>query len=146
VYGRSGNKYGKTVYYPFSISGETARSTSFSVQGESFVIQSYAFIVPNLTILDANRLNISVVVPPTLSCADIKTAITIPVTQPGTLAPKIIEQTHVLAETGDQIDGYSICFGSTSLEQDPRGMVTVSISHSNEDIDMVIIGNEAAGW
>lgn len=134
------------MYYPFAISGETARTTSFSVEGESFEVQSHAFIVPESTTLEANRLNISVAVPPTLSCADIETSVAVPVTQQGTLAPKIVESSHVLSEIGDQIDGYSICSGWTSLERAPRGMVTVSISQKKANIDMIIVGNEAAAW
>jgi hypothetical protein len=146
VFGRSGDKYGTTVYYPFSISGNISQSTSFSVQGKTFAIQSYAFIVADLTTLNAKDFNVSAAVPSTISCADVAAAISVPITQQGTLAPKIVERKLVLGETGNRIDGYSICSGSTSLEQKPRGMVTVSISQNHNIIDTLLVSGEATGW
>lgn len=146
VFGCSVNTYGATTYYPFSISGEIARSTSFSVQGESFAIQSYAFIVADSTTLDANNLNVSVAIPSEISCEDVEAVLAVPVTQQGTLAPKIVEKHLLLSESGDQIDGYNICLGSTQFEHVPRGLVTVSISQNHVIIDTLLVSGEAAGW
>jgi hypothetical protein len=147
VFGSGGSSYGTATYYPFSISGGVARNaTSFSIQGKSFSIQSEVFISPSDTSISGDTLNVSVAVLPTTGCEDVKAEVAVPVTQQGTLAPKIITQDLSVTDTAKNLDGYNICKGATRLAQVPRGAVTVKILKDAETVDTFLVSGPAAGW
>ena len=147
VYGRRGVEYGATSYYPFLIPGAISRNaTSFSVQGRNFLLQSEAFIIPDLTTLNTKSLNVSIAIPSQQSCEGAQTVVSVPVTQPGTLAPKIVTQIVSLDQIRRELDGYNICSGSTMFQQLPRGLVTIRIFKGQNLMDVFLVGGEAAGW
>lgn len=148
VFGGGDGGYGTTVYYPFAISGAISRNaTSFSVRQKRFPIQNDAFIVPTLSTLKAERLNVSVALASPSSCTDIEAEVAVPVTQIGTLAPRVINVKDImLRELDDQLDGYVVCSTSIKLEKVPRGLVTITVFKNREPIDQFLVGGEKAGW
>ena len=147
VFGRSGSNYGTTTYYPFSLPGTISRSApSFSVQGKDFPLHSEAFVIPDLTTLNAKSLTVSIAVSSGQSCSDVATVAAVPVTQPGTLAPKVVTFNLSLNQTDENVDGYTICSGSKALEQLSRGLVTLRILKGQDLLDVFLVSGAAAGW
>lgn len=147
VYGRNGVDYGTTSYYPFFIPGAVSRNaSSFSVHGRDFSLHSEAFVIPRLTTIDAQYLNVTIAVPSGQTCADFQTVVSVPVTQPATLAPKIVTYNVSLDQIREEIDSYNICSDSKIFQQLPRGLVTIRILKGENLIDVFLIGGEAAGW
>ncbi|KAI4938897.1 uncharacterized protein J4E92_000178 [Alternaria infectoria] len=103
VFGRSGGEYGISTYFPFSLSGPAIQNaTSFSVQApevpeQSFRISSQVFVVPSLTVLSGTALNVTVADCQKSSCEDLTIHVSAPITQRGTLAPKMSGMHMVLS-------------------------------------------------
>ena len=151
VFGRGSGGYGISMYFPFSLSGPSIRNaTSFSVSGagvqQKFSISSQAFVVPSLTVLEGNLVNVTVAISLSNSCDDLTVRITAPFTQPGTLAPKMSEK-HISVSAGTkEADGYKLCATSDVLDKMPTGLLTVKALIGETIVDTLLVDGGMAGW
>jgi hypothetical protein len=145
--------FGRTIYFPFSLAGAILRNaTSFSVTGASisdhvFQYDSRVFIVPSLTALEGSTIIATVAVPPSQTCEDLTLKVSAPLTQQGTLAPKMSEMTVKLqGATGGDINDYRFCRGVGGLGGVPTGLVTVKALLGGEIADTLLVNGGNAGW
>lgn len=152
VFGRKGDTYGLTTYFPFSLSGaEISTAKSFSIAApntpsQSFDIRSGIFVVPGLTTLLGSALNATIAILPQYTCQDITLRVAAPIPQPGTLAPTIKIMQSSLTEALNAPEGYSLCFVRETLDSIPTGIVTIEVLREAEVADTYLVNGGAAGW
>jgi hypothetical protein len=150
VFGRSGNDYGTTTYFPFSASGDTIRNaTSFSAGGESFAIKGETFIIPSLTSVSDRTLNATIATLASTSCDSLALHIAAPFPQVGSLAPRIstieIASGALVRKTG-LVDGYTICGTSLQLDGLSTGAIVIKASIGGNVVDSLLVDRGVAGW
>jgi hypothetical protein len=151
VFGRSETNYGTSTYFPFSISGaHNQKATSFSVTTSSvttsFDISSEIFIVPSLTTMSNSTINVTVAVLPIRTCDSISTQVAVPVSQQGTLAPRIGRANIASLQSAGIVGAYTLCSGSVTLEGIPTGLVTLEATAEGQHLDTYLLNGGAAGW
>ncbi|KAI4938131.1 hypothetical protein J4E85_000570 [Alternaria conjuncta] len=152
VFGRSGGEYGTTTYFPFSLSGPAIQNaTSFSVQApesreQAFQTHSQVFVVPSLTVLSGTALNVTVADCQKSSCEDLTIRISAPITQRGTLAPKMSEMDMVLSGVKQERRVCTMCEGQVVLPDVPTGLVTIEAFMEGKLVDTLLIDGGQAGW
>jgi hypothetical protein len=152
VFGRTGDRYGCTTYFPFEIFGINLRNaTSFSVKASTistqlFAISSHALIVPSLTTLSGSIVNITIAIRPPRSCEDVAVDVAAPFPQTGTLAPKIKKDTVSLSQIENETDGYELCHGNLELNSVPTGMIVITVAEMGKNIDTLLFNGGTAGW
>lgn len=151
VFGRRGNTYGVTSYFPFSVSGVDFRSaTSFTVESsyappQSFDISSDTFIVPSLTTLSAGAVNMTIAIAADRVCEDVTLNIAYPVPQAGTMAPRVkIAQSAVSQVSLSTF--HTLCSGILPLADVVTGLVTIQILEEGHAVDTYLLNGGAAGW
>jgi len=143
--------FGTTTYFPFSLQARNpiASGTDIIVSGEGlgkhkFPLQRRTFIVPSMTDISGTLLRLTVASQPG---NNLQTArITAPVSQQGTLGPKLVELTATLTKLQDQKDGYDIWQGSGDMGQPPTGFVSVEVLSNGVVVDSLMVNSGAAGW
>jgi hypothetical protein len=152
VFGRAGNRYGDTTYFPFETIGDHLRNaTSISVRAsgiptQTFPISSQTLIVPSLTTLSGSTVNITIAITPPRSCEDLVVEVAAPFSQAETLAPKIKKDTVLLGQIENKIHEYGFCHGVLELKGIPTGMIIVTIAELEKSIDTLLLNGGAAGW
>jgi hypothetical protein len=144
--------FGRTIYFPFSLSGPSIRNaSSFSVSSSTisehvFQYDSQTFIVPSLTSFKANVINSTVAISKLNDCQKFKLSISAPLTQQGTLAPKLSETfVELKGATGSGKD-YRVCSAVGVLHGVPTGLVTVKLLVGENVVDTLLINGGNAGW
>jgi len=153
VFGRSGDKYGTTTYFPFSLSGPAIQNaTSFSVQApnvleQTFRIDSQVFVVLSLTDLSGTALNATIALCTSFrSCEDLTVRISAPQTQHGTLAPKMNGMDMIVSKAIDEMKVCSLCRGQVILQDVPTGLLTVEALLDGKVVDTFLVNGGQAGW
>ncbi|KAI4949473.1 hypothetical protein J4E91_005212 [Alternaria rosae] len=152
VFGRSGGEYGTTTYFPFSLSEYAIQNaTSFSVQvpgalEQTFRIDSQAFVVPSLTSMSGTALNVTLSDCKKRSCEDLTILISAPITQRGTLAPKMSEMNVVLSQAKQERRLCTLCEGQIVLPDVPTGLVTIEAFMEGKLVDTLLVNGGQAGW
>lgn len=152
VFGRSGGEYGTTTYFPFSLSEYAIQNaTSFSVQvpgalEQTFRIDSQAFVVPSLTSMSGTALNVTLSECKKRSCEDLTILISAPITQRGTLAPKMSEMNVVLSEAKQERRVCTLCEGQIVLPDVSTGLVTIEAFMEGKLVDTLLVNGGQAGW
>jgi hypothetical protein len=144
--------FGRTTYFSFALSGPTIRNaTSFTVSDGSisdhvFPFNSWSFIVPGSTSLKGNAINATVAIPKLDECARFGLSISTPMTQQGTLAPRLSEMAIELkAATGGGND-YRLCTAEVILDGMPTGFVTAKLLNEDKVVDTMLLNGGNAGW
>ena len=153
VFGRSGGEYGTTTYFPFSLSGPAIQNaTSFYVQSskvpeQTFRIDSQAFVVPSLTVLSDTALNTTIALCTRFrSCEDLAVHIVAPLTQHGTLAPKMNGMDIVVSKAIEEKRVCTLCRGQAILQDVLTGLVTVEALLDGKVVDTLLVNGGQAGW
>jgi len=152
VFGRSGGEYGTTTYFPFSLSGPAIQNaTSFYVQSskvpeQTFWMDSQAFVVPSLTVLSGTALNVTIADWQKSSCEDFTINISAPITQRGTLTPKMSGMNMVLSEVKQERRVCTMCEGQVVLPDLPTGLVTIETFREGKLVDTLLVNGGQAGW
>jgi hypothetical protein len=144
--------FGRTTYFQFSLSGPIVRNaTFFSVSGSTipehvFQYDSRTFIVPSLTSLKGNTVNTTIGISGHDDCQKFKLSISAPLTQQGTLAPKIHEMSLELEEAESSGNDHRVCTTVGTLDDVPTGLVTVKVLDGEKVVDTLLINGGNAGW
>lgn len=146
--------YGTTTYYAFSdplnqdVSYESIIVRSTGLPEETFTLQNEVFIVPSMTILAGNVINITIAARSSLQGAPLAAKVAAPVGQQGTLGPTILRQTTTASKAiTSPISGYDLWYSSLDLGGSVTGAVSISVG-AGEGLpdDVFYVHGGAAGW
>lgn len=152
VFGRSGDRYATTTYFPFTSTRASIRNAStFEITGDvaqkhSFAIHSDIFVVPSLTSLSGTMLNATIALSADRSCSELTVEVVAPLTQPGTLAPRTSKKGVVVDKEVEGLDGFAFCRASAVLEGVPTGLVSVKVVVKGNAVDTLLVNGGNAGW
>ncbi|KAI0377202.1 heme peroxidase [Hypomontagnella monticulosa] len=151
----AGSKTNATSQYlPFSIpNGGISGASSFTIaasgfEAQTFPIQDEAFIIPSLTRVADGTISVTVAARtnrPDFDVSRISVKIATPITQPLTLAPKIVRTEVQLEERESPLDGIGYWSGSASIES-PVGAVSVTLVSGENAMDTLLLDARVAGW
>lgn len=133
TFGRDGDRYGKTTYFPFSASSPDIWSaTSISVESATFAAQSFAisgtaFVVSLWITLVDDNFNITVAMLPPYTCADVSLRIATVVPQHGMLTPLIKRTELTPGQPKSNVQQYTLCTANAGLESDSTGLITLKV-------------------
>ncbi|KAK6062754.1 WSC domain-containing protein [Seiridium cupressi] len=146
--------YGATRYYPFSmvVSGLTD-VTSFQVSAgglnDTFPISQGSFFIPSATTSDGQHVVFEVAVPEsqieTLS-ADLVVRIAVPVPQPLTLAPLLIEGVGTWTSKSGIRGQYRSWTGTYDIGHQATGAISLKLLQGQSVLDTLLINAGVAGW
>ncbi|KAI2616801.1 heme peroxidase [Hypoxylon sp. NC1633] len=143
-----------TQYFRFSIpSTSISGASSFTVtargfEAQVFQIQSQGFVLPSLTKVVNNTITVTVAArtdDPDFDPSLLSVRVATPITQPLTLAPKVVRTAVHLAEVAGPLKGIGYWTGSAAIET-PTGAVSVTMLHGVDVVDNLLVNAAVAGW
>ncbi|KAI1098351.1 heme peroxidase [Jackrogersella minutella] len=141
-------------YSPFSISSAKLSGASWftvtttGIETQLFQIQDKAFIIPSLTRVEDATVSITVAArtyQPGFDLSQVSVRVATPITQPLTLAPKIVRTDVQLEEGESPLNDIGYWFGSTTIEK-PTGAVSVTLLSGEDIVDTLLLDAGVAGW
>ncbi|KAK2596582.1 hypothetical protein N8I77_013463 [Diaporthe amygdali] len=151
--GTGSSVYGNTTYYSLSIPVDQDKAyTALKVGGigappTTFPVQNDVFMVPSQTTIEGMKVNITVAARPGQLSSAAEVAISAPVRQQGTLAPKITKHSLRLQGAGIQEPGYQLWTGSIDLGVAVTGAVGMSVDDGGGAVrDVLYLSAGVAGW
>ncbi|KAI9664515.1 MAG: hypothetical protein M1821_005961 [Bathelium mastoideum] len=134
--------YGTTSFYPFTLTFTSSSASPLSLTvttsnspstKQRFPLQPSLFLVPSLSSIAANSSTanssvLTITAAHTLSVHSLTAIVAYPVSQQGTLAPRMVTQNVTLPSTGRTKEGtYELAAGTATVPAEVRGQVSVDV-------------------